>query len=72
MKKAKAKVTAAVSRLPAREEPAFDPANLDNPDYCPERKDVLKCEKAVDKEGAWLACPRALSPPTRPRLAMAH
>ena len=62
VKKAQAKVTAAVSRLPAREEPAFDPDNRDNPDYCSERKDVLKCEKAMDKESAWLACPRALSP----------
>jgi len=71
VKKVKAKVTAAVSRLPAREEPAYDPEHPEKEDYCPERKEVLKAEKDMNKAGAWLSCTRALLPPS-PRLAMAH
>ena len=55
VKKAKAEVTAALARMPAREEPSYDKDDPDREDYCEERKAVRKKEKAYDREMAKLA-----------------
>ena len=65
VKAAQSAVTAALARMPAREEPAFDKEDPDRDDYCDERKAVRKCEKTLDKESAQRTPPTAPANPKR-------